>query len=70
MYVMNLSTKVDNFWVWASKLFAKLFILESAEHALFKLVRYVLLRHLRPELDGQDVEAGDSKIWVFGSHFI
>jgi hypothetical protein len=23
--VMNLSTKVDNFWVWASKLFAKLF---------------------------------------------
>jgi hypothetical protein len=24
-YVMNLNTKVDNFWVWASKLFAKLF---------------------------------------------
>jgi hypothetical protein len=24
---------------------------------LFKMVRYVLLRPLRPELDGQDVEA-------------
>jgi hypothetical protein len=22
---------------------------------------------MRPELDGQDVEAGDSKIWVFGA---
>jgi hypothetical protein len=30
------------------------------------MVRHVLLRLLRPELDGQDVEAGDSKIWVFG----
>jgi hypothetical protein len=39
-------------------------ILKSADHALFKMVRYVLLRPLRPELDGQDVEAGDSKIWV------
>jgi hypothetical protein len=29
-------------------------ILESAGHALFKMVRYVLLRPLRPELDGQD----------------
>jgi hypothetical protein len=38
-------------------------ILESADHALFKMVRYVLLRPLRPELDGQDVEAGDSKIF-------
>jgi hypothetical protein len=28
-------------------------ILESADHALFKIVRYVLLRALRPELDGQ-----------------
>jgi hypothetical protein len=45
-------------------------ILESADHALFNMVKYVLLRPLRPELDGQDVEAGDSKIWVFGSHFI
>jgi hypothetical protein len=45
-------------------------ILESADHALFKMVRYVLLPPLRPELDGQDVEAGDSKIWVFGGHFI
>jgi hypothetical protein len=26
-------------------------ILESADHALFKMVRYVLLRPLRPELD-------------------
>jgi hypothetical protein len=26
-------------------------------YALFKMVRYVLLRPLRPELDGQDVEA-------------
>jgi hypothetical protein len=26
--------------------------------------RYVLLRPLRPELDGQDMEAGDSKIWA------
>jgi hypothetical protein len=25
-----------------------------ADHALFKIVRYVLLRPLRPELDGQD----------------
>jgi hypothetical protein len=32
-------------------------ILESADYALFKMVRYVLLRPLRPELDGQDVEA-------------
>jgi hypothetical protein len=31
-------------------------ILEWADHALFKMVRYVLLRPLRPELDGQDVE--------------
>jgi hypothetical protein len=31
-------------------------ILEWADHALFKKVRYVLLRPLRPELDGQDVE--------------
>jgi hypothetical protein len=45
-------------------------ILESADHALFKMVREVLLRPLRPELDGRDVEAGDSKIWVFGAHFI
>jgi hypothetical protein len=37
---------------------------------LFKMVRYVLLRPLRSELDGQDVEAGNSKIWVFGGHFI
>jgi hypothetical protein len=28
-------------------------ILELADHALFKMVRYVLLRPLRPELDGQ-----------------
>jgi hypothetical protein len=28
-------------------------ILELADHALFKMVRYVLLRALRPELDGQ-----------------
>jgi hypothetical protein len=34
-------------------------ILESADHALFKMVRYVLLRSLSPELDGRDVEAGD-----------
>jgi hypothetical protein len=44
-------------------------ILESADHALFKMVRYVLLRPLRPELDGQDVEAVDSKIWVFWGPF-
>jgi hypothetical protein len=31
-------------------------ILEWADHALFKMVRYVLLRPLRPELNGQDVE--------------
>jgi hypothetical protein len=31
-------------------------ILEWADHALFKMVRYVLLRPLRPGLDGQDVE--------------
>jgi hypothetical protein len=29
-------------------------IIESADHALFKMVRYVLLRPLRPEPDGQD----------------
>jgi hypothetical protein len=29
---------------------------EWADHALFKKVRYVLLRPLRTELDGQDVE--------------
>jgi hypothetical protein len=28
-------------------------ILESADHALFKTVRYVLLRPLRPELDAK-----------------
>jgi hypothetical protein len=32
-------------------------ILESADHALFKMVRYVLLRPLRLKLDGRDVEA-------------
>jgi hypothetical protein len=32
-------------------------ILESADHALFKMERYILLRPLRPELDGKDVEA-------------
>jgi hypothetical protein len=33
------------------------------------LLSNVLLLPLRPELDGQDVEAGDSKIWVFGGPF-
>jgi hypothetical protein len=28
-------------------------ILESADHALFKMARYVLLRPLRPELDAK-----------------
>jgi hypothetical protein len=28
-------------------------ILESADHALYKMVRYVLLRPLRPELDAK-----------------
>jgi hypothetical protein len=28
--------------------------LQLADHALSKMVRYVLLRPLRPELDGQD----------------
>jgi hypothetical protein len=28
-------------------------ILESADHTLFKMVKYVLLRPLRPKLDGQ-----------------
>jgi hypothetical protein len=28
-------------------------ILESADHALFKMVRYVLLQPLRPELDAK-----------------
>jgi hypothetical protein len=32
-------------------------ILESAGYALFKMVWYVFLRPLRPELDGQAVEA-------------
>jgi hypothetical protein len=32
---------------------ACLTILESADHALFKMVRYVLLRPLRPELDAK-----------------
>jgi hypothetical protein len=32
-------------------------ISELADHPLFKMVRHVLLRPLRPELDGQDVEA-------------
>jgi hypothetical protein len=32
-------------------------ILESADNVLFKMVRYIFLRLLRPELDGQDVEA-------------
>jgi hypothetical protein len=32
-------------------------ILESADNSLLKMVRYVLLRPLRPELDGQEVEA-------------
>jgi hypothetical protein len=31
-------------------------ILEWVDHPLFKMVRYVLLRPLRPELDGQDVK--------------
>jgi hypothetical protein len=33
-----------------------LLILELADNALFKMVRYVFLRSLRPKLDGQDVE--------------
>jgi hypothetical protein len=32
-------------------------ILELEDHALFQKVRYVVLQPLRPELDGQDVEA-------------
>jgi hypothetical protein len=52
-----------------------------ADHALFKKVRYVLLRPLRPELDGKDVEASSrvdeqaigewrckSEIFVFSPH--
>jgi hypothetical protein len=31
-------------------------ILELADHALLKMVRFVLLRPLRSELDGQDVD--------------
>jgi hypothetical protein len=31
-------------------------ILEWADHALLKMVRYVLQRPLRPELDGQELE--------------
>jgi hypothetical protein len=45
-------------------------LLELVDHVLFKMVKYVLLRPLRPELDALDVEANDLKIWVFGSHFI
>jgi hypothetical protein len=30
-------------------------ILKLADHALFKMVRYVFLRPLRPKLDGQDL---------------
>jgi hypothetical protein len=37
-------------------------ILELADHALIKMVTYVLLRPLRPELDGQDVEASSRKV--------
>jgi sensor histidine kinase YesM len=40
-------------------------ILESVDHALFKMVRYVLLRPLRPELDGQDVEARENTFLSF-----
>jgi hypothetical protein len=36
-------------------------IFELADHAPLKMVRYVLLRTLRPELDGQDVEASSSE---------
>jgi hypothetical protein len=35
----------------------RLAIFESADNALLKMVRNVLLRPLRQELDGQDVEA-------------
>jgi hypothetical protein len=28
-------------------------ILKLADHALFKMIKYVLLQSLRPELDGQ-----------------
>jgi hypothetical protein len=31
-------------------------ILEWSDHALLKMVRYVILQPLRPELDGQDVQ--------------
>jgi hypothetical protein len=40
-------------------------ILEAADHALYKMVRYVLLRPLRPELEGQDVEASFPRRHVF-----
>jgi hypothetical protein len=35
-------------------------ILKLAEHVLFKMVRYVLLRRLRPELDGRPSSANYS----------
>jgi hypothetical protein len=43
-------------------------MLESADHALFKLVRYVLLRPLRPELDvikkTTESEKGNLRVWL------
>jgi hypothetical protein len=43
--------------------------LESADHALFKMVRYVLLRPLRPELDVNqkkttELEIGNQRVWL------
>jgi hypothetical protein len=35
------------------KSLARVALIESADHALFKMVRYVLLRPLRPELDAK-----------------
>jgi hypothetical protein len=56
---MTARLQQDTFFVLASSFGlrghkkAYLTILESADHALFKMVRYVLLRPLRPELDAK-----------------
>jgi hypothetical protein len=53
----SVHSREDTFLSWhlapVSEVTRGLTILESADHALFKMVRYVLLQPLRPELDAK-----------------
>jgi hypothetical protein len=50
LYVLFIYSREDTFLSWH---LAPVSGSKSADHALFKMVRYVLLRPLRPELDAK-----------------